>query len=306
VFGSLWKSQCSRVWGQKCAVESPSVFGRNLQCEPVRGVGTREEWHWSHACKSFKRSNGVKLNDNLECVNYCRKTRTANITVGLPQACVRSNSMPLGCPLPHHVGLPQACVCSNSMPLGCPLPHHVGLPQACVCSNSMPLGCPLPHHVLPCIIYITRHSEGIYQNAPYYTAVLERAFQQPLPSAEPSPVLQQLPTSTGAERDDATQNMARRVDTNGAAAAAATAMLSPPPPNIIRVGASSAAASPTIQGGVNLVPDGQTAHWTIEIEAGIYMERVWCARFDRNLHSKMTLVPTPACLLEALACMWRQ
>jgi hypothetical protein len=28
----------------------PSVFGRNLQCEPVRNVDTREECHWSHAC----------------------------------------------------------------------------------------------------------------------------------------------------------------------------------------------------------------------------------------------------------------
>jgi len=44
----------------------PSVFGRNLQCQPVRKVNTREECHWSHACKSFKRtcvgSNGI-----LEC-----------------------------------------------------------------------------------------------------------------------------------------------------------------------------------------------------------------------------------------------
>ena len=28
----------------------PSVFGRNLQCQPVRRVNTREECHWSHAC----------------------------------------------------------------------------------------------------------------------------------------------------------------------------------------------------------------------------------------------------------------
>jgi hypothetical protein len=32
----------------------PSVFRRNLQCEPV-GKWTREECQWSHACKSFKR-----------------------------------------------------------------------------------------------------------------------------------------------------------------------------------------------------------------------------------------------------------
>jgi hypothetical protein len=28
----------------------PSVFGRNIQREPVRAVDTREEYHWSHAC----------------------------------------------------------------------------------------------------------------------------------------------------------------------------------------------------------------------------------------------------------------
>jgi hypothetical protein len=53
----------------------PSVFGRNLQCQPVRGVDTREECHWSHACKSFKRSKGVKLNGILEW-KFLPKTRT--------------------------------------------------------------------------------------------------------------------------------------------------------------------------------------------------------------------------------------
>jgi hypothetical protein len=46
---------------QPCSV--PSAFGRNLQCQPVRGVNTREECHWSHACQRFKRrSKGAKLN----------------------------------------------------------------------------------------------------------------------------------------------------------------------------------------------------------------------------------------------------
>jgi hypothetical protein len=31
----------------------PAALGRNVQCQPVRGVHTREECHWSHACKSF-------------------------------------------------------------------------------------------------------------------------------------------------------------------------------------------------------------------------------------------------------------
>jgi hypothetical protein len=47
-------------------VTIPSVFGRNLQCKPVREVNFRDECHWSHASKSFKRtcvgSNGI-----LEC-----------------------------------------------------------------------------------------------------------------------------------------------------------------------------------------------------------------------------------------------
>jgi hypothetical protein len=46
---------------------APSVFARNLQYEPVRNVGTREECHWSHAWQRFKRSTGVKLNGIIEC-----------------------------------------------------------------------------------------------------------------------------------------------------------------------------------------------------------------------------------------------
>jgi hypothetical protein len=42
------------------------VFARSLSCEPVRKVGTREECHWSHACKSFKRA-GAGTNGILEC-----------------------------------------------------------------------------------------------------------------------------------------------------------------------------------------------------------------------------------------------
>jgi hypothetical protein len=50
-----------RIWPTSPHV--PSVFERNLQYQPVRGVDSREECHWSHACKSFKRtcvgSNGI-------------------------------------------------------------------------------------------------------------------------------------------------------------------------------------------------------------------------------------------------------
>jgi hypothetical protein len=49
--------------------------GRNLQCQPVRGVNIREEFYWSHAWQRFKRSKGVKLNGILEC-KCLSKTRT--------------------------------------------------------------------------------------------------------------------------------------------------------------------------------------------------------------------------------------
>jgi hypothetical protein len=42
------------------------VFERNLRYQPVRGVDSLEECHWSHACKSFKRT-GVGSNGILEC-----------------------------------------------------------------------------------------------------------------------------------------------------------------------------------------------------------------------------------------------
>jgi hypothetical protein len=81
----------------------PSVFGRNLQCEPVskkknvyiklaeavsmrceenlrgrseypvRKVTTREECYWSHAWKSFKRA-GVGTHGTLECKDLSENT----------------------------------------------------------------------------------------------------------------------------------------------------------------------------------------------------------------------------------------
>jgi hypothetical protein len=38
----------------------PSVFGRNLQCKPVRGVNFREECHWSHACSLQANMRGIQ------------------------------------------------------------------------------------------------------------------------------------------------------------------------------------------------------------------------------------------------------
>jgi hypothetical protein len=45
---------------------SPSVFGRNFPCKPVRGVNFREECHWSHAWQSFKRTC-VRSDGIIEC-----------------------------------------------------------------------------------------------------------------------------------------------------------------------------------------------------------------------------------------------
>ena len=42
----------------------------------------------------------------------------------------------------------------------------------------------------------------------------------------------------------------------------------------ILVGSSVGASSRTIQGGVNLVPDMSVARWTVQIEPGLYNERV--------------------------------
>jgi hypothetical protein len=46
---------------------------------PVRAVNSREECHWSNACKSFKRtcagSNGI-----LESATFCLKTRTVPLS----------------------------------------------------------------------------------------------------------------------------------------------------------------------------------------------------------------------------------
>jgi hypothetical protein len=61
----------------------PLAFGRNLQCQPVRGVNTREECHWSHAWQRFKRSKGVKLNGIPEC-EFLPKTGTVLYSLLVP------------------------------------------------------------------------------------------------------------------------------------------------------------------------------------------------------------------------------
>jgi hypothetical protein len=53
----LSESQPDRLHQRVCA---PSVFGRNLQCELVRKVDTREECHWSRACSRQANIRGIQ------------------------------------------------------------------------------------------------------------------------------------------------------------------------------------------------------------------------------------------------------
>jgi hypothetical protein len=67
----IWMHRCGRV-KKPCGEESgchfaiadipgePSVFGRSLQCQPVRGVNFREECHWSHACSLQANMRGIQ------------------------------------------------------------------------------------------------------------------------------------------------------------------------------------------------------------------------------------------------------
>jgi hypothetical protein len=76
----------------------PSVFGRNLQCGPVRGANAREECRWSHACKSFKLA-GVRTNGILEC-KFLPETRTVRPPMLVVADPVLGSKAPLPCTLP--------------------------------------------------------------------------------------------------------------------------------------------------------------------------------------------------------------
>jgi hypothetical protein len=88
--------------------ENPSVFRRNLQCKPVRGVNFREDCHVSHAGPSFTRTC-VRPNGILEC-KFLPKTahrtllRTAPRSNRLQSPCIRT-SLPVwvGVPLQRHL-----------------------------------------------------------------------------------------------------------------------------------------------------------------------------------------------------------
>jgi hypothetical protein len=76
----------------------PSVLRQNSQCQLVIGVNFREECHWSHACKSFKRtcvgSNGI-----LECrflpKNAHRTQATPTLQPLAVRQCLHSGPHPL-------------------------------------------------------------------------------------------------------------------------------------------------------------------------------------------------------------------
>jgi hypothetical protein len=64
---------------QRHEFSRPSVFGRNLQCQSVREVDTREEYHWPHACLFAASVHAWKIMAFLGC-KFCRgkKNRTTD------------------------------------------------------------------------------------------------------------------------------------------------------------------------------------------------------------------------------------
>ena len=57
-------------------LHAPSVFGHNLQSQPVRAVITREECHWSHAWQRFKQAGVGTMASSS--VNSSQKKRTVH------------------------------------------------------------------------------------------------------------------------------------------------------------------------------------------------------------------------------------
>jgi hypothetical protein len=58
----------------------PSVFGRNLQCQLVRGVDTREECHWSHACSLQANMRGIQWHPRVY-ISVRNAHRTAALVI---------------------------------------------------------------------------------------------------------------------------------------------------------------------------------------------------------------------------------
>jgi hypothetical protein len=86
--GKQWRDRSAvTIWKPIAPwVLVPTVFGRNLQCKPVRGVNLREECHWSHHVRfMFASSEHVWDPMASSSVTFCRKTRT------IPRVCRRIN-----------------------------------------------------------------------------------------------------------------------------------------------------------------------------------------------------------------------
>jgi hypothetical protein len=105
----------------------PSVFERNLQCQLVRGVDdTRDEYHWSHACKSFTGSKGVQLNGILEgnfLPKNAHRTLHAQTACSLQCVCVR------------------VCVCVRARVCVCVCACARACVCVCVCVCTKERGC---------------------------------------------------------------------------------------------------------------------------------------------------------------------
>jgi hypothetical protein len=79
-------------WIQRLAADLQDL-GRNLQCEPVRRVYTREDCHWSHAWQHFKRIKGVKLNGILECKFMSKNAHRTCTNCCLPSTVLLSTTL---------------------------------------------------------------------------------------------------------------------------------------------------------------------------------------------------------------------
>jgi hypothetical protein len=127
-----------------CLSVVPSMFGRNLQCQPV-GVSTREACHWSQTWQRIKQSKGMKPNCILEYKCLSKNAHRANVIFGAffspnsaftcsnNRTSVGSSTFPRSCPV--------LCGVINAMTefmVSAHLPHGVAL---CCCEGKHVGGC---------------------------------------------------------------------------------------------------------------------------------------------------------------------
>jgi hypothetical protein len=87
-----WLCNTGHGYG-RCVIEYLQCLDGIYRGEPVRGVNSREECHWLHACKSFKRAGVAWDPMASSSVNFCRKTRTIHrrtLRRNRTSRCVRS------------------------------------------------------------------------------------------------------------------------------------------------------------------------------------------------------------------------